>query len=162
KRTAGLAGGSAEQRHLINFHNRSDWLLEQIERTGRPISLFLDEFQTLSDKAVLAFLRCLFERAPPALRIFIGSRSLPDLGLARLVVNNRALILHGDDLRFSPQEVQRFFAAAGELGIDLDEIDAIYRRTEGWPAALQLFRLTLANPDVRRSLGNDYMHAPRE
>jgi LuxR family maltose regulon positive regulatory protein len=161
-RTAGMHARSAERRDLITYHNRSDWLLEQLATIGRPVALFLDEFQTLTDKTVLAFFRSVFERAPDGLRIFVGSRSLPDVGLARLVVNNRALILHGDDLRFSPQEVERFFAAADDLGIDLDEIDAIYRRTEGWPAALQLFRLTLGSPDVRKSLGYDSSRAPRE
>jgi LuxR family maltose regulon positive regulatory protein len=154
-------GRNVEQRDA-SFHYRSDWLLDRIARLGRPVALFLDDFQTLTDKTVLGFLGSLFERAPETLRVFVGSRSLPDIGLARLVVNNRALILRGDDLRFSPHEVTRFFAAAGDLGIDLDEIDTIYRRTEGWPAALQLFRLTLGSPMVRKSLGNETARAPRE
>lgn len=150
------------QSRNVDYRHRSDRILDRLARIGRPIALFLDEFQTLSNKAVLSFFKELFERAPDDLRIFIGSRSLPDVGLARLVVNNRALILRGDDLRFTPQEVEQFFATAGDLGIDLDEIDAIYHRTEGWPAALQLFRLTLSSPLVRQSLGDSNARAPRE
>jgi LuxR family maltose regulon positive regulatory protein len=146
----------------VDYRHRSERILDRLARIGRPIALFLDEFQTLSNKAVLSFFKELFERAPDDLSIFIGSRSLPDVGLARLVVNNRALILRGDDLRFTPQEVERFFATAGDLGIDLGEIDAIYHRTEGWPAALQLFRLTLSSPLVRQSLGDSNARAPRE
>jgi LuxR family maltose regulon positive regulatory protein len=157
-----ISPGRSAERRDASFHYRSDWLLDRIARLGQPVALFLDEFQTLTDKTVLGFLSFLFERAPDSLRIFIGSRSLPDVGLARLVVNNRALILRADDLRFSPHEVTRFFAAAADLGIDLDEIDTIYRRTEGWPAALQLFRLTLGSPTVRQSLGNETARAPRE
>jgi len=143
-------------------HLRPDWLIDRITRIGRPVALFFDEFQTLTDKTVVAFLAALFDRAPACLRIYVGTRSLPDVGLARLVVNNRALILKGDDLRFSAQEVMQFLAAAGELGIDLDEIDTIYRHTEGWPAALQLFRLTLSSPTVRKSLVSESVRAPRE
>jgi len=143
-------------------HFHPGWLLDWITRLGRPVALFFDELQTLTDKTVLGFLATLFERAPDCLRVYVGTRSLPDVGLARLVVNNRALILKGDDLRFSPQEVANFFAAAGDLGIDIDEIDAIYRRTEGWPAALQLFRLTLGSPMVRQSLGSESARAPRD
>jgi LuxR family transcriptional regulator, maltose regulon positive regulatory protein len=146
----------------VSAHFRPDWLVDRIARIGRPVALFFDELQSLTDKTVLGFLAALFERAPDSLRIFVGTRSLPDVGLARLVVNNRALILKGDDLRFSAQEVTHFFAAAGELGIDLDEIDIIYRRTEGWPAALQLFRLTLGSPLVRKTLGSESARAPRE
>ncbi|HVO46821.1 MAG TPA: LuxR C-terminal-related transcriptional regulator [Steroidobacteraceae bacterium] len=160
-----IAGSEAKRfpdRDLVNFPNRCDWLIETLAAIGRPVALFLDEFQNISDRDVLNFLRTVFERAPPDFRVFVGSRTLPDIGLARMAVNNRALLLHGDHLRFSPKEVERFFGAAVDLGVDLDEIDAIYRRTEGWPAALQLFKLTLGSPHVRRSLGGDDPGAPRE
>ena len=147
---------------VIDYQHHFGWFLERLAGLGRSLALFLDEFQTLTDKTVLAFFRSLFERVPERVRIYVGSRSLPDVGLARLVVNHRALILGGDDLRFTPQEVERFFAVSDGLGIDLDEIDAIYQRTEGWPAALQLFRLTLNSPRVRKSLGNESARAPRE
>ncbi len=162
RRMAGSGASRLPERDIASLRNRAQWLTDTLAAINRPIALFLDDFQTVTDKNVLAFFRSVFETEAPGLRVFIGSRSLPDIGLARLVVLNRALILHGDNLRFSPQEVERFFAAAASLGVDLDEIDAIYRRTEGWPAALQLFRLTLGSPHVRRSLGNEADWAPRE
>jgi LuxR family maltose regulon positive regulatory protein len=159
---AGLDTRVRAPAHEVSHHHHADWTIDRVLMIGRPVSLFLDELQTVTDKTVLTFLKNLFERAPDGLRIFVGSRSLPDVGLARLVVSNRALILHGDDLRFTPQEVEQFFAASGDLGVDVDEIDAIYHRTEGWPAALQLFRLALSSPQVRKSLGDANARAPRE
>jgi len=137
-------------------------LIERLATFAQPVALFFDEFQSLTERTALDQFKALFETATDRVRIFIGSRSLPDVGLARLVVNNRALILHGDDLRFTPKEVEEFFANAGDLGIDLDEVDAIYQRTEGWPAALQLFRLTLGSPHIRSSLGKENLRPPRE
>jgi LuxR family transcriptional regulator, maltose regulon positive regulatory protein len=142
---------------------RSDWLIDRLLKLGRPVGLFLDDLQVLTNKAILTFLKELFERVPENVRVFVGSRSVPEVGLARLVVNRQALILHADDLRFSPAEVEQFFAASRqELEVSREEIDAIYRRTEGWPAALQLFRLTLVSPTVRRSLGDLTSYRPRE
>lgn len=149
-------GRGLRQRH------RSDWLIERLATFKQPVALFFDEFQTLTERTALEQFKALFETATDRIRVFIGSRSLPDVGLARLVVNNRALIFHGDDLRFTPKEVEEFFANAGDLGIDLDEVDAIYQRTEGWPAALQLFRLTLGSPHIRSSLGKENLRPPRE
>src|SRR3546814_13384857 len=40
--------------------------------------------------------------------------------------------------------------------------DAIYRQTEGWPAALQLFRLSLPSPSVRGALLDPSTHRPRQ
>jgi len=141
---------------------RSDWFIAQIVASDAPVALFFDEFQTLTGKPILAFFRELLERVPDTVRIFIGSRSTPDVGLVRLVVNNRALLLRADDLRFSPAEVSQFFSNACDLSISADEVEAIYRQTEGWPAALQLFRLTLSSPTVRQSLADLGNFRPRE
>jgi LuxR family maltose regulon positive regulatory protein len=141
---------------------RADWVLDRFSRLQRPAAVFLDEFQALRNRANLTFFRDLFERLPDNVRIFVGSRSLPDVGLAKLLVNNVALVIKADDLRFSPREVDEFFAAYTELGVSGEEIETIYRRTEGWPAALQLYRLTLVSPEVRNSLDDLGSHSPRQ
>ena len=149
---------TGEPRH----RQRSDWMIEHLRRLERPVVLFFDEFQTLHEKPLLSFFRGLLERVPDNVRIFIGSRSMPAVGLSRLVVGNQALLLSADDLRFSPAEIARFFAGSAELAVSEAELSAIGTRTEGWPAALQLFRLALASPDVRRSLAMLETYRPRE
>jgi len=141
---------------------RSDWVLDSLSRLQRPVAVFVDEFQTLRNRQSLTFFREFFDRVPENVRIFVGSRSLPEVGLAKLLVNNVALVLRADDLRFSPAEVDRFFASARDLKMSSEEVDAIYRRTEGWPAALQLYRLTLVSPEVRKSLDDIGTYSPRE
>lgn len=131
-----------------------DWFINRLVETEQTVSLFLDEFQQLTDRAILSFFREMLERMPDTVRIFIASRSVPEIGLARLVVNNQALVMRTEELRFSPTEVANFFATAPDLDMRADEVETIYRQTEGWPAALQLFRLTLVSPSVRRSLGD--------
>lgn len=152
----------AEPPPADNRASRSDWFINRLIRLDRPVCLFLDEFQTLSNRSVLSFFRNLFEHIPEQVRIFIGSRTVPDVGLVRLVVNHQARILRADELRFSPAEVDRFFAEARELDMQRVEIDAIYGRTEGWPAALQLYRLSLVRPEVRRSLRDLATFRPRQ
>ncbi|MBL6749847.1 MAG: LuxR family transcriptional regulator [Nevskia sp.] len=141
---------------------RSDWLIDLLLKLPRPVALFFDDFQALGNKTILTFFRGLLERVPEHVRIFLGSRSVPEIGLARLVIGNRAQILRAGDLRFSAQEVERFFAASAGLTLSRAEIEAIYRRTEGWPAAVQLFRLALDSPSVRSSLGDLASYRPRE
>ncbi|WP_428311393.1 LuxR C-terminal-related transcriptional regulator [Hydrocarboniphaga sp.] len=131
---------------------RSDWLIDRLLQSRQAIALFFDEFQCLSNPELLAFCQELFERLPEHVRIYIGSRAEPAMSLSRMIVSGRALILRTEDLRFSRAEVSRFFDAL--MGVDLsgEEIDAIYRLTEGWPVAIQLYGLSLASADVRRSL----------
>jgi LuxR family maltose regulon positive regulatory protein len=158
---AGAVSGDDENSEL-GRRRRADWMIDCLFRLGRPVAIFFDEFQTLRDKSILSFFRGLLERVPENVRIFIGSRSVPEIGLAKLVVGNQALILRGDDLRFSPAEVEQFFATSQDLAVSAEELAAIYSRTEGWPAALQLFRLALVSPQVRRSLGDLDSYRPRE
>lgn len=141
---------------------RADWFITRLLALGRTTALFLDEFQQLTNPAVGQFFTNLCHSAPAEIRLFIGSRTLPDIGLSRLQVNNRARIFLPHDLCFSPAEVERFFSDSSELDLGRDEIDAIYARTEGWPAAVQLYRLALRRPEVRESLRDLSTFRPRQ
>lgn len=157
-----IAVAEVETGYREKRREKTDWMIDQLIKLDRPVALFFDDFQVLNNKSVMTCFRDLVERVPANARFFIGSRSVPDLGLARLVVNQKALILRADDLRFSPSEVEQFFAGSEDLSVNETERGAIYRRTEGWPAALQLFKLTLNNPAVRKSLGDLGTYRPRE
>ena len=141
---------------------RADWVVETLTRLGRPAALFFDEFQTLEEPSLFKFFSKLLNHIPDNIRIFIGSRAVPPLGLPRLIVNNQATLLRADDLRFTPEEVAKFFSAGVDLAISAEEVRAIYTRTEGWPAALQLYRLSLGSPQVRQSLSTLDNYQPRE
>lgn len=161
--TAHIQADRGETLHPLDAQgSRADGFIARLLEFTDPVALFLDDFQTLAHRSVLAFFKDLLDHLPDHVRLFIGSRSVPDIGLARQVVNNQALVLRAEELRFSPTEVRRFFATAGDLAIREEELEAIYRKTEGWPAALQLFRLSLVSPDVRRSLAELSAHHPRE
>lgn len=131
------------------------------EFDGR-VNLFLDEVQWLTERATLAMLQELLEHLPDNATIFLGARVLPEIGLPRLTVNNQALILRADDLRFTEDEAGEFFRQARELGMSDEEFQSIYRQTEGWPAALHLFKLSLSSPAVRASLRDLQGFKPRE
>lgn len=157
----GDAGSDAQVPPSLQ-RGKTDGLIDALLASPRPVALFFDEFQVLGNRVVLNVCRELFEHAPANTRVFVGSRSIPEIGLARLLVNNRALVLRADDLRFSRAEVADFFSSVGDVQVSPTEIDSIYRHTEGWPAAVQLFRLSLASPEVRRTLDDLDTHRPRE
>ena len=129
---------------------------------GQPVMLFLDDFQVLENPAILDFFHELLERLPPSARIFISSRSTPRMGLPRLLVSARVIVLRPEELRFSPTEAEQFFAGTETIATTDVGIDRIYRLTEGWPGALQLYRLSLVDPSVRRMLGDFSTSRPRE
>lgn len=139
-----------------------EWALGALGRIPGRVALFLDDFHTLHEPSLLQLVRDLLPRLPGRVRVFIGSRALPEVGLASLLVAGRAVVLRAEDLRFSAAESQAFFAQDDRLAMQAQEVELIYQRTEGWPAGLQLFRLTLANPAVRDALDELAAHGPRE
>jgi len=137
-------------------------LLDQLGRSPHPLTLCLDEFQVLRDEGILQFFRAFLLQLPPKVRVYIGSRALPEIGLATLLVKGMALVLRAEDLRFGLEETAAFFAQERGLCISVSEVERIHQRTEGWPAALQLFKLALASPSVRTSLAEITHYGPQE
>lgn len=142
--------------------SRADGLIARLVALDKPTVICLDDFHALESRAVLNFFRDLLEHLPEDVRVFISSRTVPEIGLARLVVNKQAMVLRAPDLCFSEKEVQTFFKEASELALREEECHSIHQKTEGWPAALQLFRLSLASPNVRESLTRIASHQPTE
>lgn len=139
-----------------------DWTLSVLDAIPGRSALFLDDFHTLYEPSLLQFFRELLQRLTSRVRVFIGSRSMPDVGLASLMVADRIVVLRAQDLRFSVEEARAFFARSRSPVLVGEELEEIYERTEGWPAGLQLFRLTLANSAVRDTLDELAAHGPRE
>ena len=118
-------------------------ILARLSELERPLSLFIDEFQVVSNEVIIALMSRLLERLPTEATFYIGSRSLPELGLGRLQLRNSALILKAEELRFNRDETVSFFASDNDVPLGEELVDDIFNRTEGWPAALQLARLAI-------------------
>lgn len=144
------------------YTRRTDWVVDHLAALGRSVALFFDDFQFLSDPALLKLFSEIFERVPPGVRIFVGTRSVPEVGLARLMVNGQAAVLRPEELRFTASEVDVFFSSVEAEPMTPDEVARIYKLSEGWPAALQLYRLSMRDPAVRQMLGDFSSRRPRE
>lgn len=145
----------AEQ--LLDFGDgdfRADWLISQLLQIGKPSSIFLDDIHTINARQTLGLLRETVSHVPENIQIYLASRTLPDLGLARLTVTGEAVIVRAEDLCFNADETRRYFALDRKFSLQDDEISHIQKHTQGWPAALQLFKLALRNPAVRQDLRN--------
>lgn len=157
-----VTGTSPASRPGPRWQRQSDQMIDALMALEGAPALFIDEFQTLGSRALQQFFRELMERIPPNVHLFIGSRSVPEVGLSRLVVSRRAQVLHADDLRFSSDEVRAFFGQGIGPQINEAELTTIMSRTEGWPAALELFRLSLDSPQVRSDLTDIAEYRPRD
>ena len=156
------AAAALNPARTADMSSRTDWLVEQLLQLGSPVAVFLDDLHFVSSRMMLGFLRELLASTPPGIRWFLASRLVPEVGLPRLVVGDTALVIRAEELRFSHQEIGTFFASSGDVTVSESEVEAIHEATQGWPAAVQLYRLALDSPAVRASLKVGRVHQVRE
>jgi LuxR family maltose regulon positive regulatory protein len=101
-----------------------------------PVTLVLDDFHEVADAAAAADVQALVERAPPALRLVICTRTDPPLRLQRLRVSGQLAEVRARELAFTVQETAELGRVLGLRVADRD-LELLCRRTEGWPAGLR-------------------------
>ena len=117
-------------------------LVNELDDLGE-VTLILDDFHQLGDGAARESIAWFVDHAPPTVQLVLSTRTEPDLPLAALRAHGDLLELRADDLRFTPEEADAFLN--GRLGLSLmpEEVAALLKRMEGWPAGLYLTALSL-------------------
>jgi LuxR family maltose regulon positive regulatory protein len=146
----GLSASAAPASGRVKSAGTIETILQALTGVGRPVALFLDEFQVLEDPVILGLLNSLLERLPPEVTFYIGSRSIPELARGRLMISGRVKWITPEDLCFTQREVHEFLQNVG-LPASESEAQAFQERTGGWPAVLQLLQLALRSGKLSRS-----------
>jgi LuxR family maltose regulon positive regulatory protein len=120
-------------------------LINEISALPKEIALVLDDFQVLENPAALQAISFLLKYLPPNLHLVIASRSEPELDLAFLRAKGRVVELGADELRFTGEEVERYFQQAVGLQLSPETVQALEERTDGWIISLQMAAISLKN-----------------
>lgn len=118
-------------------------ILKAVSRDVAVFALFLDDFEKLEEPAVIGLVRELIEHMPRNCQLIVGTRAAPEIGIARLRVQDVLLEIDTDDLRFTQHETQRLFELRLEDPPSRDDVRRLHQKTEGWPAALSLAAISL-------------------
>ena len=101
-------------------------------RAPSPVCIVLDDLHEVApDSGGSRLLSGLTRRLPGNAHLLIGSRTLPEIGIARLAVAGQAEVLREVDLRFTPAETVEFARARD---VDPEQLGA----ADGWPALAEL------------------------
>ena len=162
-------------------------LVDALARHDTPFALFLDDFELITEPAVLGLVREIINHLPRGGQLVLSTRSLPDLGLGRLRAAGQLLEIDTDHLRFSLDETLQFFALRGlgaggsanlansataatsatsanttttasEASALVAQVGHLHRKTEGWIAALWLASMALDAVINRHGSVADFIH----
>lgn len=118
-------------------------LVHHLHTIDHPFILVFDDYQAIQNTQIHHVLRTLIEHMPILMQIVLISREDPPLPLARLRAGKRLLEIRIADLKLTEEEVKAFFAQHLNLTLQEEELQMVYRRTEGWIAGLQLTALSM-------------------
>ncbi|MES2148967.1 MAG: LuxR C-terminal-related transcriptional regulator [Pseudomonadota bacterium] len=124
-------------------------LMARLAAHDAPFALLLDEFEHVRSPTVLELVRELIAHLPRGGRLIIGSRSRPELGLARLRARGQLLEIDTSQLRFSQDETAEFLTQRRQIALPDEDLATLYRKTEGWVAALWLASMALERHEGR-------------
>jgi LuxR family maltose regulon positive regulatory protein len=125
-------------------------LLDQLDELADPLVLVIDDLHELGSEDALAWLEMLLARVPALLRVVLGTREEPALGLHRLRLDGQLTELRAADLRFSLDETAAVLGAGG-VALSDAAVASLHDRAEGWPAGVRLAAISLAaHPDPER------------
>lgn len=159
---AALNGSAPSQ---ITFDTEAaglDQLLSQLDRLEEPCILFLDDVQILSGTPAFDTLTWLLANQPPSLVIVLASREQSPLPLQTRRLRGELKRYSARDLAFTSAECARFFEETHGISLTQDQIAHLYRRTEGWAAAVQLAALALAETEDRAAFISEFGGSNRD
>ena len=122
-------------------------LLSNLDSLEEPLVLVIDDLHELQAADALAWLQLFLAQVPAKLRLVLGSRQEPELGLHRLRLSGQLVEIRDADLRFSRDETQALLERS-DIRLSDEAVALLHERTEGWVAGLRLAAISLAgHPD---------------
>jgi LuxR family transcriptional regulator, maltose regulon positive regulatory protein len=113
-------------------------MLLELSELERELVVVLDDVHLLRDPEQWRDLIALVENLPRHLRLVLTSRSDPPIPIALWSAHAWLVQIRQADLAFTLSETVEFFAALDEQRLTPDDVEALWRHTEGWTAALHL------------------------
>jgi LuxR family maltose regulon positive regulatory protein len=126
-----------------------DEIMNSLAGFGRPVTLVLDDLQTVTDLDCLASLDYAIQHLPATASLIVIARADPALELARLRGHGALTEVRAADLAFTSGEARELLVDRAGLELDDAQSDVLMKRTEGWPAALCLAALWLRTVEDR-------------
>ncbi len=113
-------------------------LAHDFGKTGFRITVFLDDYHEIRDRAVHAVLDYFLRYLPAGCRFVLGTRGDPPLSMERLRAGGEVLEIRWEALRFHVDEARNYLREICGLRLSEEQVRALCDRTEGWITGLQL------------------------
>lgn len=139
--------------NLIASRSVASATMNAAAESDDEIYLFLDDYHLITDVGSHEITTRFLRYAPSNFHLVIMSRTEPPLAISRLRLTDEVVEIDMASLRFTIEETRQFLRSDLAPRLEDGDIQTLYDATEGWPAALQLARITVRNsPDLGHTI----------
>ncbi|WP_022962435.1 LuxR C-terminal-related transcriptional regulator [Halopseudomonas pelagia] len=127
---------------FFSMETLASLLINELIQFDRPLVLFIDDCQRISNPVLVNALRFFIQRAPQHLYLVLISRQELPAALLEKHYADDLLELDASHLRFCLEETRDLFRKASLELEHAGDLCAIQQESDGWVAALRAFLLT--------------------
>ena len=128
----------------LNAKSTAITLIRKFQAADDELILVIDNFNLVKNDFILKFTGFLVEYLPENLHLVILSRKDQPQFLKRHKINSEIIEINKEELSFNYLELTQLFKNIMNLNLSNSTMQSIFKKTEGWPAALDFIVLKLS------------------
>jgi len=129
------------------LEGRIEALIARIASLDGATTLFIDNLNSCVDEALGDFLDALVFRTPAAVRFVWSSTTALAINLGRAKLEGKVRQVGFAELSLDAREAQELLGTELQGHLGTDGIEILLRQTEGWPAAVRMAQIVLADAE---------------
>jgi len=128
----------------VSVHVLSEQLSNDLLELKTPFIFVCDDYGRIHASDIHKMFDRLFKLLPQNLQLVFVTRRDPPFSLASMRAHGEVIDIRMTDLKFTAPEIAEFFSCRGSEPLDEKALATVSKVTEGWPAALRLLQINLA------------------
>lgn len=128
-----------------NMQKENLWQILSFFANGlnnKKVILVLDDFQVITDDFLISTIDFFIKNLPEQIHLVLLTRTMPEIYLGELAIEDNLMVLDEDEIRFSENESRKFLLETLKMNKNEDEISDMIGVSEGWIGGLQLLSIS--------------------
>ena len=121
----------------------STLLINWVADAGEELVLVLDNYSWITNANIHGQISYILANAPGNLHLLVLASDQPPLPIGRLRARNQLLELNSGEIRFTKAETLEQFRKNALTPIPYEQLEELYRFTQGWAAAVRIISLSI-------------------
>lgn len=140
---------SEELNHLLDAYQSIGYerflkaLINQLHAIKDSYILVFDDYHVIKNVQIHEVIKTILDHFPPFMQLVLITREDPPFALSRMRVAKKLLEIRISHLRFTHEEVKRYFLQQLHISLEEEQIQLIDTQIEGWVAGLQMLALSM-------------------